>query len=69
MGAVERQAIRVGKWESDIKQWTKAKTIRLYESVYESFQFPKARKGRFQELNWLTIRNQLIKNKGLLIGE
>ena len=56
--AVERQAIRVGKWESDFKLWTKAKTIRLYESVYESFQFAKARKGKFQELNWLTARNQ-----------
>jgi len=69
MRAVERQAIRVGKWERDSMQWTKAKTIRLYESAYESFQFPKSKKGkgRFQELNWLTIRNQLNKNKGLLL--
>jgi len=74
MKAVEREAIRVGKWERDYTQWTKAKTIRLYESVYKSFQFPKRRgkrkgKGRFQELNWLTIKNQLHKNKGKLIGE
>ena len=69
MKAVERQAIRVGKWERDYKLWTKAKMIRLYESVNGSFQFARRRKGRFQELNWLTIRNQLIKNKGLLVGE
>ena len=61
MKAVERQAIKVGKWERDFKLWTKANTIRLYESVHKSFQFARARKGRFQELNWMTIRNQLIK--------
>ena len=64
MKAVERQAIKVCKWESDFKLWTKAKTIRLYKSVHKSFQFARARKGRFQELNWLTTKNQFIKNKG-----
>ena len=51
------------------KLWTKAKIIMLYKSVYESFQLSKAKKVRFQELNWLTIRNQLIKNKSLPVGE
>ena len=51
---------QVGKWESDFKLWAKTTTIRQYKSVYESFQFAKAREDRFQELNWLTIRNQLV---------
>ena len=37
--------------------------------MYQSLKFPKARKRKLQILNWLAIRNQLNRNKGLLNGE
>ena len=47
----------------------KSKNNQALQKCVQKFQFAKAKKGRFQELTWSTMRNKLIENKGLLVDE
>ena len=49
---------------------TTVKATQLYEAVHEMFLYPTIRhKRRFSSISWKTYHNEIIKNKGKLVGE
>ena len=68
INAVEVAAVEAGVWECDPKMWTKPKVMAMYDKIFSRFKYQAKYKTRFHELSWRTIKNQLYKNKGKLVG-
>ena len=69
MQRVEKAAIEANCWENNPKNWTKVKTLRVYDMINHRFKYKYKDGHRFHELNWMTIKNKVYYNKGKLVGE
>lgn len=49
---------------------TTVKATQLYEAVQEQFKYPTLKHiRRYSSISWKTYHNELVKNKGRLVGE
>ena len=67
--AVYRAGEKVG-FNFNHNKWTTARATRLYEMTAQMFAYPTVKHTRrYSSITWKTYHNQLVKNKGKLVGE
>ena len=76
MKRMMREVFKAGRicrfnFDFDQDDWTVARATRLYEMTHQMFAYLslKRHKRRLTSILWKTYHNELIRNKGRLVGE